>query len=218
MTAPSRLNTKYLLFAFVGVMLAYVLVQNESFVINTRHPVWKHYQPFKWWLLAHGLAGGCALVLSFMQFSDRLRQRHTKLHRIMGRLYVAAVFIASPLGIYIKFFQERFGIPRSFSIAIASHGALWMLTTGIAFIFILRGKVQQHRQWMVRSFFVGPLVFLGARVVLDVTGWGHLGAAAVETVVWVSLAFAILFADVLLQWHDLWSTRVPASKVGAVGI
>jgi hypothetical protein len=53
----SRLKPKYLLFAFVGLMLAYVLRHNESFLIDPKAPVWQHYQPFKWWLLPHGLAG-----------------------------------------------------------------------------------------------------------------------------------------------------------------
>ena len=47
----SVLRPKYLLFAFVGLMLAYVLRHNESFLIHPADPVWQHYQPFKWWLL-----------------------------------------------------------------------------------------------------------------------------------------------------------------------
>src|SRR5690349_23893340 len=111
------LRPKYLVFAFVGLMVAYVLRHNEAFLINSQHPVWHHYQPFKWWLLPHGIAGACALLLGPMQFSDRLRQRFTKMHRIVGRIYVAGVFVAGPLGFYIQFFRERMGAPRSFSIA-----------------------------------------------------------------------------------------------------
>jgi hypothetical protein len=59
------------------------------------------YQPFKWWLLPHGLARACALLLRPMQFSDRLRLRFAKLHRVVGRFNIAEVFIAAPLGFYI---------------------------------------------------------------------------------------------------------------------
>ena len=69
------LRPKYLLFGFIGLMLAYVLVHDESFLINAKDPEWLHIQSFRWWLLPHGLAGACALVLGPMQFSDRLRQR-----------------------------------------------------------------------------------------------------------------------------------------------
>ena len=215
MQSSSFLKPKYLLFGLIGLMFVYVLGHNESFLVNPRDPVWHHYQPFKWWLLAHGLAGACALLLVPLQFSDRLRQRYLKLHRVVGRIYVAGAFIAGPLGIYVKFFQERMGSPRSFTMAVATHGVLWMMTTGIAFALILKGKVQQHRQWMTRSFVVGPLVFIGARVILGVTGLEDRSLAAIETTLWVCLAFSILLADVVLQWQELLRFRPASSKVMA---
>jgi Predicted membrane protein (DUF2306) len=97
---------KYLLFALIGLMILYVLRHNERFLVDATDPVWQHYQPFKWWLLPHGLAGACALLLGPMQFSDRLRLRFAKLHRVVGRFYIAGVFIAAPLGFYMQYFQE----------------------------------------------------------------------------------------------------------------
>jgi len=203
------------LFAFIGLMLAYVLYNNESFLIHPRAPIWLHYQPFQWWLLPHGIAGACALLLGPMQFSDRLRQRFTKVHRIMGRIYIGGVFIASPLGFYVQFFQERMGAPRSLSLAAATQATLWISTTVIALAFILQGKVQQHRQWMTRSFAVA-LVFLEVRVILGVTGWDALGPAAITTTVWACNAFSIPLADIVLQWQDF--RRRPAANRSAAAV
>jgi uncharacterized membrane protein len=202
----SRLHPKQLLFAIVGLMFVYVLVHDESFLVNPRDPIWQHYAPFKWWLLPHGIAGASALLLGPMQFSNRLRLRYGKLHRVLGRIYVAGVFVAAPLGVYIQYFKERMGDPRSFSIAATVDAALWMTTTGIAMSFIVKGKVQEHRQWMTRSFAVA-LVFLEGRVIGGVTGWESLDAHANETIVWACLAFSILSADVVLQWQQLWRQR-----------
>jgi len=207
----SWLRAKYLLFAFIGLMAAYVLRHNEYFLLDAKATIWQHYQPFKWYLLPHGLAGACALLLAPMQFSDRLRQRFTKLHRVVGRFYVAGVCIVAPLGSYIQYYEERMGGTRSFSIAAAVDAALLMLTTVIALAFILNGKVQQHRQWMTRSYAVA-LVFLEVRVVGGVTGWESLGDAANETIVWGCLAFSILLADVVLQWQELRRTRPIVAK------
>ena len=201
----SWVRSKYLLFGFIGLMLAYVLGHNESFLIHPNDPVWKHYQPFKWWLLPHGLAGACAILLGPMQFSDRLRKRYTRVHRVVGRIYVAGAFIVAPLGTYIQYFEERMGGPRSFSVAAAVDALLLMVTTGIAFAFILQGKVQQHRQWMTRSFAVA-LVFLEVRLVGGVTGWDN-SLGATETIVWCCLAFSLLFADVVLQLQELHRLR-----------
>ena len=198
----SWLRAKYLLFAAIGLMLAYVIPHDESFLVHPRDPLWQHYEPFKWWLLPHGVAGACALLLGPMQFSERLRQCHRRLHRVAGRIYVAGVFVAAPLGFYIQYFQERMGDPRSFSIAAAVEAALWMTTTGVAMVFILKRKVQEHRRWMTRSFAVA-LVFLEARVIGGVTGWENLDLHANETIVWACLAFSILSADLVLQWQEL---------------
>jgi uncharacterized membrane protein len=198
----SWLRPKRLLWGIFGLMLAYVLVHDESFLVHPKDPLWQHYEPFKWWLLPHGIAGACALLLGPMQFSDRLRNRFRQLHRVVGRIYVAGVFVAAPLGFYIQYFQERMGDPRSFSIAAAADAALWMTTTAIAMVFILKGKVREHRQWMTRSFAVA-LVFLEGRLIGGVTGWENLDVHANETIVWACLAFSILSADLVLQCQQL---------------
>src|SRR6516162_7081297 len=195
-----RVRPKYLLLGILGLMFVYVFGHDESFLVNPRDPIWQHYAPFKWWLLPHGIAGACALLLGPMQFSDRLRRRFSQFHRVVGRIYVAGVFLAAPVGFYIQYFKERTGGARSFTIAAAVDAVLWMATTGIAMVFILKGKVQEHQQWMTRSFAVA-LVFLEGRVIGGVTGWENLGDRASETIVWACLAFSILSADLVLQWQ-----------------
>lgn len=103
----SWLRPKYFLFAVIALLVAYVLRHNEYFLVDPKAPVWEHYRPFKWWLLPHALAGSCALLLGPLQFSDRLRKRFTRLHRVVGRFYVAGAFLAAPLGTYIQYFEER---------------------------------------------------------------------------------------------------------------
>src|SRR5215813_12204401 len=140
----SWLRAKYVVFGFIFFMMAYVLYHNEGFLIHPSDPIWNHYEAFKWWLLTPSVAGACTLVLAPMQFSDRLRRRYTKLHRVMGRIYVAGVLITSPIGIFIEYrFDEPLGAPRSFTIENMVHGGLWMLSTAIALGFALRAQIQQ---------------------------------------------------------------------------
>src|SRR5258707_15683886 len=99
---------KYVVFAIIFWMMVYVLDHNERFVIHSSDPIWNHYQSFKWWLLPHAVAGACALFLGPMQFSDWLRHRYAKLHRVMGRVYVAGALISAPIGAFIQYrFDER---------------------------------------------------------------------------------------------------------------
>jgi uncharacterized membrane protein len=196
-------RAKYLLFAFIALMYAYVLWIDESFLLNAKDPEWAHIESFKWWLLPHGLAAGCALFLGPLQFSDRLRQKYTKAHRVLGRIYVAGVFVGAPIGLYIQHFEERMGDTRSFTIATLLDAGIWTFATGMAIFFILQGKVQLHRQWMTRSF-ACALIFIEVRVIQGLTGWDQYA----EAIVWACVAAAFPLADLVLQWQDLRRRRV----------
>jgi uncharacterized membrane protein len=209
----SGVRPKYVLFGVVALMIAYVMVHNESFLIHPNDPVWKHYHPFRWWLLPHGLAGMCAIFLGPLQFSDRLRQRFTKLHRVVGRIYIGGALVLAPLGVYIQYFNERAGGPRSFTIAAGVDAALLVITTLIALAFILNGKVQQHRQWMTRSFAVA-LIFLEVRVIQGLTGLDN-NLAATETIVWCCVAFSVLVGDIAIQAQELLRSRPAPARVQA---
>jgi uncharacterized membrane protein len=205
------LRPKYLLFGLIGLMFLYVVDHSERFLIDPADGEWIHIESFKWWLLPHAIAGACALILGPMQFSDRLRQRFIGVHRAVGRLYVTGVFIAAPLGIYIQYLNEPLGFARSFTIETVFQAGLWMLTTGIAFAFILQGKVQQHRQWMTRSFGTGPLIFLEVRVIFSV--FNVSDPHSIEIVVWACTASSLFVADLVLQVQEILRMRPRTAKV-----
>jgi uncharacterized membrane protein len=198
----ARFNTKYAVFSVIAIMTAYVLFYNERFLVEPENPVWQRYEPFKWWLLPHGIAGALVLLMAPLQFSERLRKRFTRLHRLGGRLYVAGVIILAPLGAYIQYFQERFGAPRSFSVLGVVDAALLLATTLIGFVFAYKRKIAQHRQWMIRSYAVA-LVFIEARFILGVTGLGQLGIEMVQAVIWTCLALSLLLADLANHWLEI---------------
>jgi uncharacterized membrane protein len=199
------LRPKNLLFAVIGLTMVYVLGHNESFMVDRADPNWEHIHSFQWWLLPHGLAGACALLLAPFQFSDRLRQRFAKVHRIIGRIYIAGVFVLAPLGVYIQYLEERMGGSRSFTIATLVDAVLLTSTAAIALYFIRRRKIQQHRQWMTRSYAVA-LVFFEVRAISGIFGLDATAGAA-ETIVWCCVAAAIPLADLVLQLQESWRTR-----------
>lgn len=198
----AKFNAKYAIFSVVAIMLVYVLFHNERFVVQPDHPIWQHYEPFKWWLLPHAIAGAFVLLLAPLQFSDRLRRRFAGLHRVLGRLYVVGAFILAPLGAYIQYLEERQGFPRSFTILAVIDALMLFGTTLIALVFAIKRKIAQHRQWMIRSFAVA-LVFVEVRFILGVTGWEALGVEIVQAVIWSCLAMSLLFADIINHWMEI---------------
>jgi hypothetical protein len=200
-----KLNAKYVTFSAIALASTYVLYHNERFLIDGSHPAWQHYGPFKWWLLPHGIFGAIVLLFAPLQFSERLRQRFTKAHRVMGRMYVVGAFVLAPLGAYIQYYQERMGAPRSFTVLGCVDAVMLMTATGLALLFAVRRKIALHRQWATRSYALA-LVFIAARFVMGTTGWETLGVEIVQAIIWSCLALALVFADISIHWRELKST------------
>jgi len=195
---------KTLLFAAIGAMYLYVFLTTENFLWDKSSPEWTHIAPFKLWLLPHGLAAAFALLLGPFQFSERLRRKYVMVHKTMGYFYIAGCYIGAPLGLYIQRFEEKLGTySHSFTIATVMDAGIWIFATTMALVFVRQGKIQQHRQWMIRSF-ACALIFLEVRAIMVLF---QLPEPAVEAVVWACVAAAFPIADLILQAEELLRQR-----------
>ena len=57
-----RPQPKHTLFLLIASMMLVVVVR-DRILLDSQHWIWKHYEPFKWWLLPHGITAGLALLL-----------------------------------------------------------------------------------------------------------------------------------------------------------
>ena len=210
-----KIRAKYVVFSLIGLASLYVMYHNERFLVDSHHPAWQHYESFKWWLLPHGIFGAIVLLFAPFQFSERLRQRFTKAHRIMGRLYVVGALGLAPLGAYIQYYQERMGAPRSFTVLGVVDAAMLIGATLLAFLFAYRRKIALHRQWATRSYAIA-LVFIAARVALGVTGFEKLGVEIVQATIWSCLALSVPLADIAINWRELRSSVAAAPVKPAI--
>jgi uncharacterized membrane protein len=198
-------RAKYLLFAAIAVMYVYVLWTNEMFLVDHRDPEWQHIEPFKWFLLPHGLAAAFALLLGPLQFSERLRRKYITAHKVMGYLYIVGAYVGAPIGIYIQWFEEKLGEGTpSFTLATIMDASLWLLATTLALVFIRQKKMQQHRIWMTRSF-ACALIFLEVRLIL--TAFNLPSQKYAEMLVWACVAAAYPIGDLALQIEDTLKQR-----------
>jgi uncharacterized membrane protein YozB (DUF420 family) len=83
-----------------------------------------------------------------------------------------------------------------------------MLATTMALYFIRNGKMQQHRQWMIRSF-ACALIFLEVRAI---GVFFQLPEAAAETLVWAFVAAAYPIADLVLQIDELRRSKARTAR------
>jgi len=201
---------KTAVFVAVGLMTLYVLYHNERFLIEPRNPIWKHYITIAFWLVPHAVAGTCALILAPLQFSERLRQRYNTAHHIVGRVYVIGVLVLAPLGAYGQYYAERSGGPREFTTLAVVDAAMLVTTTLVAYLFAIRRRITQHRQWMTRSYAVA-LVFFEGRLLGGLLGIDN-NVNATMAAIWSCLALSLVFAELANSFDDIRiNLRAPAS-------
>lgn len=205
------INFKRAFFIFFGLMTMFVIYRYELPLLDSNSPAWQHFANVKFWLIPHAIAGAIALLLAPFQFSSRLRQRHLRLHRVMGRLYVGGVALAAPTAIPIAIIQG----PPSLVMAAVVQSIGWVLTTAIALYCIRTGNIQQHREWMIRSY-PFAMVFVFARVLLAIPPIQAMGEVGFISVVWTCEVAASFIPSLVISWGALFRRKAaPVAKLKA---
>ena len=101
------------------------------------------------WLPLHATSAAIALLVGPGQFSARLRARRPALHRLMGRIYVAACLIGGLSGLVLALGAST-GPVTTAGFALLAVG--WVYSTAMAWRLAMRRQFDAHRTWMVRSF------------------------------------------------------------------
>jgi len=206
-------KSKHVFFAIFGLMTLFVFYLYETPFLDSHSPVWQHVEPVKWLLLFHGVAGAVALLLAPFQFSARLRRRGLRLHRILGRLYVAGAFISAPLAIPVAI---RLG-PPSLVMAATIQSCGWLLTTAIALYAVRRGDIRQHQEWMTRSY-PFAMVFVVARALLAIPSVRALGEPGFVSVVWSCIALACFVPSLVISGRSVFNRRAVSARRAAVPV
>ena len=162
-------------------------------------------------VVVHGLFGSMAMLVAAFQFSNRLRERYLPVHRALGYVYVASVFISCPFAVLISAKLAR--SPSQF-VANCMNSFGWVVTALIALYCIRSGNIVQHRRWMIRSYpWAMTFTFNRAtHVFLPSTRAGHPGF---EATLWLSSALAAFLPSLFLDWRAIFPrTTARAATVG----
>ena len=110
--SPGHSRFKAVLWISLGLTALFVFITSEVLLV-TDYPMYHAYRlqviADRHLLIPHTLSGVIALLAGPIQFSSRLRQRHLKFHRVLGRIYVVSVFIGALTGIALA--SGRPGLP-----------------------------------------------------------------------------------------------------------
>lgn len=160
------------------------------------------------WLVLHVAGAATALLLSPLQLLPSVRRR-ARLHRVLGRVYVAGCTLGGVSGLALAWGTS------AGPIAVAGFGVLavlWLFTTTAGWLRAMQGRLAAHRAWMLRSFAltfaaVTLRLYLGALPLLPIAFVD--GYRAIAFLCWVP---NLLVAELLLR-RDA-TERVPRRAPG----
>ncbi|WP_329081064.1 MULTISPECIES: DUF2306 domain-containing protein [unclassified Streptosporangium] len=145
-------------------------------------------------LMVHAVPGGLALALGPLQFVNRLRVRRPTLHRVVGRIYMISVVIASiAAAVNAAVTISGFAVQVAFFILVMA----WLYTLAMAYRSIRCGEVQLHRIWMIRNYALTfAAVTLRVYLLLGLQLSPSMGFEAIYTAaVWASILGNVLVTE-----------------------
>jgi len=189
-------------FAVFGLMTVFVLFTRDRTLLDSHSFLRQRYAAIPWLMFAHGIPGALALLLGAFQFSNRLRQRHLQLHRVMGRIYVGCVAISAPVAIAVSI-----SLPiMTLTMASVIQATGWLATTATGLYCVRTGRIQQHREWMMRSY-PFAMVFIFVRAINSIPTIARMGEIGLTSVVWCVIATACFLPSFVIAWQALAASR-----------
>jgi hypothetical protein len=205
MLAPGSVRSRFktLLWISLGLTTLFVFITSEVFLVAD-YPMYHKYRlqviADRHFLIPHTISGVVALLAGPLQFSSRIRRRYLRFHRVLGRIYVLAVFVGAYTGIALA--AGRPGLPGT-----SMQAAAWIVCTVAAFITARNRQFIQHRQWMIRSYAV-TFTFVSSRVLnLWPRYWSHLGDSFAAVGVIAFTLASLLLVELGLNWRELTTRR-----------
>jgi uncharacterized membrane protein len=206
-TRTRSIQAKHVLFVVFGLMTLFVLLSRDWTLLDAGSFLRQRYAKIPWLMVAHGIPGAVALFLAPFQFSSRLRKSHLQLHRIMGRIYVGSVAIAAPAAIVIS---SILVVPTLLMASVVQAFG-WLVTTATALYCVRTGRIQQHREWMMRSY-PFAMVFVVVRAIVAIPAIARMGEMGLAAVVWSVIATACFLPSFIIAWKGVLASK-PAPVV-----
>ena len=181
-----------------------------TYVSGDRGPI-GIYEQRRGWLFAHIIIGTVALLAGPVQLWLGLNRRNGNIHRALGVVYIVAVVSGAVTAFYLAAHTD-FG--WVFGLGMSMMAATWVLTTAFAAISIYRRRVEQHREWMIRSYVV-TFGFVTFRVVdwaLEIGGAGTI-LERMTAASWLAWIVPLMITESILQGRKIFSKPAPMVQV-----
>lgn len=146
--------------------------------------------------IVHALAGGVGLISGALQFNRTIWSKRKPTHRFIGKIYVYAIWITSVAALWSAFVFDV-TVPAKFAFGILA--VFWFGSTTIAYLRIRKRRIQEHREWMFRSYSLSLFFVTFSFWVLGLTKSSLPYEFAYPLAVFLSWAVNLLIAEVWIR-------------------
>jgi hypothetical protein len=159
------------------------------------------YWPRRYGLITHIAGGSIALLVGPLQLWLGETRSKLALHRTLGTLYLLGVVLGVAGAYYLALTTTLGWI---FGAGLFGLAVAWSITTAMAYLAIRRRLIDQHREWMIRSYVVtlAFVIFRAIVAVLSILGVGSL-QDRLALASWASWAVPLVLLEPCLQWRKL---------------
>ena len=182
-----------------GFALRYILPSDATFGI---------YESRRDWLTIHVFAGTFAIFLGPVQFWLGLNGNYGMWHRVLGLTYIMSVALSSAAAIFLALNTDFGWVFKTGMMVLAF---VWIGTTGFAVVAICRSLIQQHKEWMIRSYVV-TFSFVFFEAIVQILDLAKVGTTTERLIVasWLSWSVPLLIAEGILQGRKMFSPAAPS--------
>ena len=163
----------------------------------------ERYAPYGGVLLLHISTGIIALLIGPYQFWIGLARKHMPRHRLLGKVYMAAIAVSSVAAYLLAANTNGVWV---FGLGLSGLATAWLITTGMAYAAIRRRLIEQHEEWMIRSYVVtfGFVFFRMAFIGLQAAEIGTLPEQLAASA-WFCWSLPLVVAEAFLQGRKVFS-------------
>ena len=192
-----------------AIMLGLAMLVGLGFVAGFAFPYFAggealgQYRGKETWIFMHLGGGMIALLVGPGQLWLGHKNSKIEVHRKLGLVYMGAIAVSVTAAFYLA---THTALGWVFGAGLMGLAIAWIVTTGMAYVAVRRSLLDQHQEWMIRSYVVtfGFVFFRIFAGIMQATGIGSL-QEQLSAASWFCWAAPLLVTEAILQGRKIFA-------------
>ncbi|WP_019605489.1 DUF2306 domain-containing protein [Teredinibacter turnerae] len=181
-----------------GIIQSYLMLQPVGSDGNSGAE--SHYLAMPAPIVLHIIAGSIFNLLMPLQFAKPVHHRWPAFHKSLGKILALCVVSFGLSGLWMNHFYPQYGGVGKY-VGVMAQSILLLCYLILSLYNIRRGRIDQHRAWMVRMVAAALAPATQRLIVVPsvvIFGDNWLTDSAIALVIWVGLLVNLLVAERIL--------------------